>query len=405
MRGSNWVNEYITTLPSNSQTFARELIEGEFIRAIKVIKRLIEKGEPRKAIHRSTTILPTNAVFWICEGFLPTAGVKGICDEIGLGGPVEQKEEKCINGWGTFFYPLITVGTKHRTTFADKVAGRMPAFFSKRGYVGDCAGFKVYVGDDGFIGVLCEEPEMAFNILNTILASSLVKGIETYPLQPREMQDIRFNLTSKSFDRIGEPSTHGTLRTSSYRDLISYSRASNERRTNVSLRQMRQLIRLADQLMKDNETTKLLRFFHESYTHMRNHEYNSAFVLAWQTVETWISKQWMLFLQSKRLTRNDIRKLADWNVDNVIQTLHLFGKIDSDIRTKLNELRVRRNRILHRAQFATKQDVENCVGLAFKFLKEYVPNTKLELPLERRHVSRRPRVDETAITIELADYI
>lgn len=110
--------------------------------------------------------------------------------------------------------------------------------------------------------------------------------------------------------------------------LISYADARDETRKNASRSQMRQLIRLADRLIKDNETTKLLRFFHESFIHKKNHENNSAFILAWQVIETWILKQWILFLQNKRLTGNNIRKLADWNVDVVIQTLHISGKIN-----------------------------------------------------------------------------
>lgn len=166
---------------------------------------------------------------------------------------------------------------------------------------------------------------------------------------------------------------------------------------------MRQLIRLADRLIKDNEITKLLRFFHESFIHKKNHESNSAFVLAWQVIETWILNQWILFLQNKRLTGNNIRKLADWNVDVVIQTLHISGKINRQLRDTLDQLRKKRNKIFHRGQFASKQDVESCVRLAFKFLGEYIPNTRLKMPLEKKPAPRKHGIEGTAITVELAD--
>lgn len=236
LKSSSWFNEYIAMLPSNIQSYARELIEDRFVRTIRVIQRLIEKGEPKKAIHRSTTVLPTDVELWICEGFLPTLGVKGICDEIGLSTPTEPKEEKeeIINGWGTFFYPPIALGAGHKMTFAEKITGKRLTFLDEKCYLGDCAETKIYVGDDGFVGILCEEPAKAFHILNTVFASALVKGIETYPLQPREMQHIRFNQADQVFDIIGSPSTYETLRTTRYRELISYAGVRDEIRKNVS---------------------------------------------------------------------------------------------------------------------------------------------------------------------------
>jgi len=217
------------------------------------------------------------------------------------------------------------------------------------------------------------------------------------------MQRIRFNPADQNFDIIGSPSTYGTLRTKRYQETISYAGVRGETRKNASRSQICRLVRFADMLIKDNETTKLLRFFHESFIHRKNHENNSAFVLAWQVIETWISKRWILFLQSKRLTGNNVRKLIDWNVDVVIQTLHISGKIDRQLRDTLDQLRMKRNRIFHRGQFASEQDVESSVRLAFKLLGKWLPNTRLKLPSEKKPAPRKRGIEEAALRVELVD--
>ena len=400
LNNSRWMKEYIATLPKDLQKDARDIIESEFLSAIRVIQRLVERGEPEKAIHRSSYNMPGEAVIWICEGFLPTMGVEELCDELGLSTPRSPKEEeRSLEGWGTFYYPPIGLEVKSALTFKEKVKRKIPTLIDKKSYMGNCGGYKVYIGKDGFVGVLCKEQTVALDILNTIFAFSLIKGIETSPVQPPEAQNIRFNPAMQSFDIIGSPATYSTPRTSHFGDPSSYPDSMWREKAIVRRTRMRQIVKYADKILKDKESAKLLRFFHESYIHMKNHEYNSAFTLAWTIIESWISRQWISYLKSKKLTRSCIRKLTDWNVDTMIQSLYLSGCLVRDARNKLDNLRTKRNKIVHRGQFASKKDVENCVNLAFQLLKDYIPTTKLILPSKKKKGTAK--ISEGFIKVEL----
>ena len=399
----SFLKEYFRTLSKDSQGLAREIIENEFIAAVRTIQRLIERGEPKKTIHRSACILPRKATLWICEGFLPTMGIKRLCDELGVSRrPSEKEDDEYCEGWGTYYYPPIRLGPKSLSDFRHKVKMRMHhSYIDKKSYVGDYAGHKVYIGKEGFICVLCEDPVTAFHVLNTIFAISLVKGVENFPVKPPEMQRVRFNIAAEVFDIISPPSTRRTLRTSHFRHRASPLKYLQEE-VNVSRVRIRNIVKHANEVMADREIVKVLRLFHEAYVHMKNYEFNSAFTLAWTIIESWISRQWVFYLRKKKLTGNNIRKLADWNVDAMIQSLFLSGNLDRDTKNRLDALRIKRNKIVHRGQFASKKDVENCVQLAFRFLKKYIPTTRLALPSKRRLA--RPRKDiAEAFKVELID--
>lgn len=401
---SSWLKEYMMSLPDDHRTIAREIVESDFLSTIRTIQKLIERGEQKRAIHRSTQELPAKAVIWTCEGFLPTSGIRRLCDELGVSSPPSSGEDETYShGWGTFYYPPLLLGAKPKQKFAQRVRRKRPALFDKRSYVGNCGGYQVYVGREGFIGVLCKERARALTVLNTIFAFSLAKGIETFPVLPSELQDIRYNLATQSFDIVGSPLVNNTLRTSQFQDIYSYSKIFQRERLNVSRVKIRRVVKCVDEIIADKEITKLLRLFHESYTHMINHQHNSAFTLAWTIIESWISKQWISYLRSKNLSANNIHKLEDWNIDALIQSLSLSGHIKQNVKNALDTLRMKRNKIIHRGQFAKRKDVERCIRLAFEFLQKYITFTKLALPAQRRLRSKRPKPDEGFFRVELVD--
>lgn len=253
LKNSSWLKEYLNSLPENQRNIARRLIEMEFIIAIRNIQRLIERGELKKAIHRSTQELPAGGVVWFCEGFLPRMGVKGLCEHLGVTShPSSTKNRRYSRGWGTFYYPPILLGSKPKLTFVEKVMRKRPRFLNKRNYVGTCAGYQVYVGKEGFVGLLCEEVSKAFAILNMIFAFSFVKGIDNLPVLPTELYDIRYSDDEQSFDMIGSPIASETLRTSRFQASSSFP-ITQTKKFNIRRDKIRQIISGVDKIISEKE--------------------------------------------------------------------------------------------------------------------------------------------------------
>jgi len=105
----------------------------------------------------------------------------------------------------------------------------------------------------------------------------------------------------------------------------------------------------------DNDTAlNTLRIFGEVYTHFHRDEYSQAILLAWIMVEKWYeSSKEEISKVEKIPKRRGIGRKKD-----IVKLLETESKMSSDIISKVYQLRLLRNQVIHAMGSATKEDAK-----------------------------------------------
>jgi len=224
---------------------------------------------------------------------------------------------------------------------------------------------------DGFIGIGCNEEEIAVEILNTIMGVLLMIGFPAHAVRPRELSQIEINTESQTIgsSRSELSTMRAMLNVSFGRDYLLFDHS----RQLFLESEILDLMRKSQGIHKIPKLAELLRFMLEAETHLFNSDYSPAFMLGWIVLERHISEVWAASLRKKELSKESRRKMlntAQWPIDNIIETLNLNSEIELSTYTLLIDLKNKRNNFMHRGYVIAQRDAERCLQLAKEILKE-----------------------------------
>lgn len=130
-------------------------------------------------------------------------------------------------------------------------------------------------------------------------------------------------------------------------------------------------IQVFEAAQHDLELMAQMRLRHAAAIHFLSAEYLQAFLLAWAVVEREIERRWLSQLQGRNLEPRRIQKLLkedEFTVNQLIEILELFGRVDGGIHVLLQRLRKVRNDVVHRGLLPTDQQSGECLKVANTFI-------------------------------------
>lgn len=283
-----------------------------------------------------------------------------------------------VKGYGVYFYPPIMVGEPPKPSFRERLARSYVSALSKKVFDVQFGSSKVTVSRDGFIGVNIKDKSSAIKVLNTIMGAALLEGILTFAARESEISEVEFD--PQSFEIVGSRSPLVSLRTMLFQERWPTKHVifPFERRT-VPQEEIKRIIKKAETIFKYPQISEQLILALESYTHLEEAEYAQSFTMSWIIIEKYLSEIWRHFLSQKQIRGKRKEKLANpflWSLDNVLETLHLVGKINDNEYKSLNYLKGVRNNFVHKGQEVTKEDAEKCFNAGMNIVRAYSARTK-----------------------------
>lgn len=144
---------------------------------------------------------------------------------------------------------------------------------------------------------------------------------------------------------------------------------SSRKITIVSINQI--LVKM-QKIMQEDYLIVLSDLIVKSYTHKLYKEEIQSFLISWMVIEEILSQKYNNYFKEKEI---DDDLLTDFDRDHLvkkIKTLKKINIINGDTFNMVNNLRVKRNNMIHKLEIIDNEAMEECFSLAFKLLSEEV---------------------------------
>jgi hypothetical protein len=231
------------------------------------------------------------------------------------------------------------------------------------------------------IGILCNDRNDAHYILNSIFALCILNGIECTHVLPLELQEISYNQTKNRFSVFDSPKIKNTLRTIYFsKNKITTDEQAQERY--LSPKKMISILKQLEKIINDKKIIKSLHILHLSYYHFNNFEFNSSFTLSWINIENWIFNMWMEYISNKKIPRDITNKMINMNIDIICNMLFFSNYIDENTYIKINNMRKKRNKIIHKGDYVTEVDAKEIIDFSLTIFKNVLPGININLPIK-----------------------
>lgn len=268
-----------------------------------------------------------------------------------------------INSCVTFFYPPIWVGKLPKKTFKEK-ALRSYVRFPKKALDLKYKDRVVVINKDGLIAIGEEVIPKAARMLNEIMATFLLLGVEANAVRELEVDNAKIDPASLSITEWGIR-TH-TLRTQ-LAQFFPPQPLEAKSRIEIEKGRLVRLIKQAERINKDPDISDFLIFFLEAHTHLHNSEYSQSFVMSWVIIERQMYWLWKKFLKEEQMPRKRREKLTNpvyWTIDFVLEGLNLGGQLSKEDYCDLMFLKRKRNDIIHQGESVALDEAEKCFRIA-----------------------------------------
>ena len=353
----------------------RGLLEPVLLRIVGELRNLPLIGPGPTMIGRKQ-MLSLDSFVWYVRGsvtdLLCSKAVTGIMDDakkqaeiIKAKGEQAQPEPRKpgIKGFGTYFYPPVWVGKLPEQTFREKALGSF--FIPKKALDTKYKGKIIVINEDGFIAIGEQDSLKATKMLNEIMATAFLHGLQFLSARELEVSDAQIDPSTLNLTSFGVRST--SLRAQLF-PMTQFSKFSTRIfRIEIEKETLVDLIREAERINQDPDLADFLVLLLEAHTCLQSSEYMQSFVLSWMIVEKNISWTWNKFLREEMITRKRRSKLTNpmlWTVDSILEALNLAGKLLSDDYTTLIVLKNKRNSIIHESERVTPDEAEGCFNAA-----------------------------------------
>jgi hypothetical protein len=350
----------------------RDLLEPVLLKIVGELRNLPLIGPGPTMIGRKQ-MLSLDSFVWYVRGSvtdLPcTEAVTGIMEDakkqaeiIKAKGEQAQPEPRKsgIKGFGTYFYPPVWVGKLPEQTFREKAFGSI--LFPMKALDTNYKGRIIVINEDGFIAIGEQDSLKATKMLNEIMATAFLHGLQFLSARELEVSDAEIDPSTLNLTSFG---VRGTSLRAQLFPMNQFStrifRIEIEKETLVDL------IREAERINQDPDLADFLVLLLEAHTCMQSSEYMQSFMMSWMIVEKNVFWMWNRFLKEEMITGDRRRKLTNpmsWTVDSILETLNLAGKLSSDDYITLIALKNKRNRIMHESERVTPEEAERCFNVA-----------------------------------------
>jgi hypothetical protein len=281
---------------------------------------------------------------------------------------------------GVFYYPPIRVGPKPDNSLIDQLAQRSNKFEpGPIELVGKVGPIPAFVTHYGLFGVQTRDPEVACRLLNLVFGFLHLDGLPSFAVRPSELGTFRLDPDAKSFLEAAIPGTYSSVGNKDW----ALSRFTQP--TAVEVERVKRAFSKAEEYSKDDTLPRYFRLLMDSYGSLFNKEWDYAFYSAWMVIEMEVVAAWEELVVSGSVSQakyesvkaantsdpevrqlpKKMAKVGDY-VYYMITALKLFGKLDQLDHDTYEELRKRRNKILHPDTPATERDARDCYDAAKK---------------------------------------
>lgn len=273
-----------------------------------------------------------------------------------------------INSCVTYFYPPIWVGKWPKKTFKEKAKGSFT--FPKKALNLEYKGRIVIIQQDGLIAIGEEDVLKATRMLNEIMATSLLMGLEANAIRELEVSNAKIDPSSLIIR---------SWRTRAYtlRTQLAYifppQQPRFEDRIKVKKENIIEIIQQAERISQDPDISDFLTFFLQAHTHLDNSEYSQSFIMSWVIIEREMIWLWRKFLKEEQMPRKRREKLSRttyWTIDFIIEGLNIGGRLSEKEYRDLMDLKSNRNDIIHAGESTTLEEAEKCFEMAKSIVKQ-----------------------------------
>lgn len=274
--------------------------------------------------------------------------------------------------FGTYFYPPILI-VDSQPTFIDRLALRHSDFLQKNIIETKFTKHDLLVTRGGLICVGCKK-ELAEKILNTIMATALIHGVQCYVVRRTELAQFALNETTREI--AGASWSYSSLRMELFDTPYDIHVTPNLKlnlRTQVNVDEMKLIIRKAEEIWGKNQH-HFLRLLLDAATHLNAGEYSQSFIMSWTVLEHHLSELWTKKQDDAGVT-NSVKKALDrWDINRIVEVLHLDKELSENDYNKLKLFQNQRNKVVHAEHEITEKDAKNCYELAHKKIIAKIPS-------------------------------
>ena len=204
----------------------------------------------------------------------------------------QTKPPKHGKGFGTYFLPPIIIGKLPELTISDRLRGttsRLIHVLDRESFVKPFGETPVIITNDGYVGACTMERELAISILNTIMATFEMRGLEARAVREHELSEIDYDpetlsITSFSYD----------LDIARNKPVDGYPKETTSERAvrEINEETLKNIIDTASKTFENPDMAQITVGFGDMLAHLRDSEFPEAFIIGWTIIEKHISKKW-----------------------------------------------------------------------------------------------------------------
>ena len=215
--------------------------------------------------------------------------------------PKRQAElPKYGKGFGTCFLPPIIIGKLPGLTISDRLHGttsRHMHMSDRKSFVQLFGETPVMMANNGHVVACTSDRERAIRILNTIMATFEMKGLEARAVWEHDLSKIEYNtetldIASLSYD----PDMIRNKPLAGYPNEIAPERGVRE----IQEEPIRNMIEAASKIFEDPNMAEMAVNFGYMLAHLKDNEFPGAFIAGWKIVEQHIAQKWKGSIGSKQ---------------------------------------------------------------------------------------------------------
>ena len=361
------------------KTMFSEILEGSFLGIIQEIRNQPFRKPPVTSHGGGKRMLISRDFLWKIEGDIAEMDKTKILTEIlqrakkeaaraETKPPAPPPPKPVINGCSTYFYPPIWVGKLPKKTFKQKARGSF--ILPEKALTLEYKDRVVIINRDGLIAIGEGNVPKATRMLNEIMATFLLMGLEASAVRELEVGDAKIDSSSLTI-------TGWTTRVDTPRTQLAHwfpqQQLVLESRTEIGKKNLVRIIKQAERISKDPDISDFLAFLLEAHTHLKNSEYSQSFIMSWVIIERQMFWLWKKFLREEQIPSKRRKKLTFpqiWTIDFVLEVLNLRGQLSKEAYRDLMSLKNKRNDIVHLGESTSSEEAEKCFKIARSIVKQ-----------------------------------
>lgn len=285
-------------------------------------------------------------------------------------GALSQKVSD-LQGFGAFLLPPRWIVSVPQRTIREYLEGTRPVVAAHRNVVlrANYQGRPIAVTQSAFFAVAAsrDEREGAAQYLNEIFAALLFQGHAAAAIAPSDLMTV--NDVTAPFNSIGwegevnlEQINHFWGQTEWYPFEFSGSA--------VDLFRLRAALKDSEQYARLDDRKLVMQICLEASTALRRRECRSAFLSAWTAIELNCTTLWKRYLAPQITSQILLDELDGWDVSRITWMLRKEGLLRSEQAGPIGDLRLQRNRVLHRGYAPTESDARGACTQAMRLTSE-----------------------------------